>query len=205
MLSYINTISLLIFIGTAVFFIWELVHFIKEYKKNKVTLPGFSEEKYQKEVLPQATPLKVKRGSVRKANLRLALLGIGAFLIVGGFSFISLTSTRRSSAIQEKEPIIKKVYSRGIAIFDKDWRVIKDYNKLKPGDVVFIGIYKPPTDDVTKARIRVNEYAWKNQHVTDKFNKEKEVFYIEYKIPSDTAKLLIEAQLYSKRDGWLTE
>ncbi len=206
MLSYINKISLVIFVGTAVFFIWELVHFLREYKKGKIKLPGFSEKEYQKKTLPQATPLKVKKRTIKRANLKLAVLGAGVFLIVIGFSFISLTSTRRSSAQEEqKRPIVKKVFSEGIVIFDKDWNLIEDASKLKPGDKIFIGIYKPALEEIDKARIRVNEYSWKTDHITDKFNKDKGVFYIEYKIPSEAAKLLIEAQLHSKTEGWLTE
>ena len=205
MFYYINKVSLIFFVGIAAFFLWELINFLKEYRKRKIGLPGFSEKEYQKKTLLQSTSLKIKEKTIKKANLKLAFLGIGTFLIVIGFSFISLTSTQRSSAQEEKEPIIKRIFSEGIVIFDKDWNLIEDVNKLKPGDKIFIGIYKPAIDEIDKARIRVNEYSWKSEHITDKFNEEKGVFYIEYKNPSEAAKLLIEAQLHSKTKGWLTE
>ncbi len=207
MLEYINLISFVIFIFTASFFVYELRNFLKDYKKGKIKLPGFSESQYQKKQITSATPLKVKKEKVKRANLKLALVGIGGIIIVSGFSLLTLNSAQRSSAKGETKPVVKEVESKGIEIFDLNWKRLtpKEISSLKPGDKIYIGINNPDPLDIDKARIKVNEFIWKEKHETKNYNKEKNVFYIEYKIPSDEARLLIEAQLHSKTNGWLVD
>ena len=101
MLGYINKISLLIFVITSFFFVWELINFIREYKKGKIKLPGFSENLVRKEKIKQATPLKLKKPVVYRINYKFVFPVVILFLIFVGFSFISLTTTQRSSAVLE--------------------------------------------------------------------------------------------------------
>lgn len=207
MLEYVNIIAFLIFIVTTIFFVYELRSFFKEYKRKKLKLPGFSEKRYEKEKIQTATPLKIQPPKPKRMNYGMVLAGVFGVLTIFVFSVFILRSAQRSSAREKVQPIIKPVKSKGIVIFDANWNQIsdEDLKNLKPGDTIFIGIDNPDPADIDKARIRVNEYIWKSSHETENFNKEKNVFYIEYKITSDTARLIIEAQLHSRANGWLVD
>ena len=207
LLDYVNKISLFIFIGTTLFFLYELRGFLKEYKRKKIDLPGFSEEEYKKKAFLKATPLKIQPKKVKRADIKIILPIIGILFSIGSFSFLVLTNTRSSSAKEEISPIVKTVESKGIEIFDKNWQKLTedDLSKLKPGDKIFIGIYKPPLSDIDKARIRINSKEWKAEDETSNFNQQYNVFYIEYIISGEEQGLVIEAQLHSKKTGWLID
>ncbi len=205
--DYLNKISLFVFVITAGALIFEIRAFLKESKKKKINLPGFSEKEYEKQPLPKATPIKIEinKPSPSKVNIKLTLALVGVLFVVGGFSVFILNTAQFSAAKEERLPIKKIVESKGIVVFDSRWRELDDaqISQLKPGDKVFIGVYKPPLSDIDYARIRVNSSSWSDKNVTKMFNKDKGVFYIEYTISNNEPKLVIEAQLHSKNSGWL--
>lgn len=216
-INSINKIAFLLLIITFIFLIWEINQLIKEKKQKKTpTIPNFNinhNTKLSDDVFKQNFGnLNVKKNKKdeiftnSKAN-PFFLIVSGVILIIMIFYTWFLKEQKIKTSTSAKSSIINFVSSKGIVIFDENWREIKEQN-LNYGDnnkKIYIGIKTIPGVKIDKARIRINRTEWLKEDETTAFDKINQVFYKEYKIATEEKKLIIEAQLHSLEDGWLTE
>lgn len=128
----------------------------------------------------------------------------GIIFLMGFF----IDSQKKEAELLKKNKLnINIVASLGIKIYNENWEELKDseIKEIKKGDVVLVGIKTIPKTDVDGARIKINEENWADNKSDVFFNQKLEVFYKRYEIASDEVKLKIEAQLHSKKQGWLGE
>lgn len=209
LLSSLNKISLIAFLITAGFIVYQFYLFKKEISadKNKPNIPDFKEKispiNYTEVVISDQKKEPIKKHS------RIPLIVSGIVLIFLGLilflSFLNFQGEDTAKSTTVPTPIINLVASKGISLYNQNWveLIAVEAAKLQPGQTIYIAIESIKDADIDKARIRVNKKQWTSDDVTLKFNKEKNVFYQEYQIGSVSAFLNIEAQLHSKIDGWL--
>ncbi|GIW63119.1 MAG: hypothetical protein KatS3mg090_0945 [Patescibacteria group bacterium] len=203
--SVFSIIAAVVGFGVLIFLIWEIYAFIKESRSKNIKLPSFQQEKLAKEQLAKGQVIVQKQSVVKKNNLVAASL-IFVFLIsLTTIAFLVTKNAGRSSA--ESNIQIKKVESKGIMLFDKNWNLLSDQEaeQLTAGSSIFIGIEKTQDANITKARIKVNSDQWSADNETTEYNKDYNVFYIPYIIKETDVGLDIQAELYSQVAGWLTE
>ncbi len=203
----VNKISLFAFLITLVFLGYEL-YLIRQDRQRRVKpkIPEFKEKNISNRKQTQVVINKRKTFFKKPSNLLIGLLII--LLVV--FGLVSLLGLKASSS-QEKEysveptPFIRLISSKGLNVFNQKWKglTIKEFQNLKSGDKIILGIDKSEVKDIDMARIRVNKNYWTKKDMTSKYKKEFNVFYLEYTISSQESSLKIEAQLHSKSDGWL--
>ncbi|NTU46573.1 hypothetical protein HGA88_03020 [Candidatus Roizmanbacteria bacterium] len=157
-----------------------------------------------------ATPLKMphKIGFLQSARFHSLLLPllIIMLLVFGVITF--WTGNKEKTASEESNGgsvTVQEVRSAGIRLFDRSFTEIdkKDWNNLKPGSTIVIGVASIADGSIDRARIRVNETVWTTEHITLQFEKKYQVFYKEYTIPEGVKSLKIDAQLHTAQDGWL--
>lgn len=213
-LSSINKISMLAFIVTLIFLLYEIYLFKKEsLQKIKPKIPEFKETKLSTPTTFTRVIVEKKEESTKKPTIAPLLI---AFILMVFFGLLSLVGFL-NPGVMKKEVGEKKgtarsnqgvniIPSSGIKIYDDKWQELKnevDFKKINIDTQIYIGVETIKEADIDKARVRVNKDNWKVEHVTSQFNKEKNVYYKEYKIGSSESKLKIEAQLHSISDGWL--
>lgn len=210
-LSSVNKISIIAFVITLGFLIFEFYLYQREGKrKEKIAdIPNFNPD--QKVALPTTGVINKENVTVRKSTLPM-LITIVFFIFFTLLSLVGLTvalrppQTKSQAAIRPKITILS---SNGIRIFNTEWRVLtsKELTVLQPGNIVYIGlstIDNPELkNEIHQARIRINETEWREDHVTKNFNSLYNVFYREYQIPLGTTGIAIQAQLHSQQSGWL--
>jgi hypothetical protein len=208
LLSSLNKISLIAFLITAGFIIFQFYLFKKEISvdKTKPNIPDFKEEmsplNYTQVVINQ------KKEPIKKHSETPLVMGVIVLIFFGLillFSFLNFQSTNITKSTTVPTPIINFVASKGIRIYNQNWIELMEVElaKLQSGQTIYIAIENIKEADIDKARVRVNKKQWTADDITLKFNKEKDVFYQEYQISTVSAFLKIEAQLHSKSDGWL--
>ncbi len=211
LISSLNKISLVAFLITLTFIIYQFYQLKKEVstKRSKPNIPAFNEKasvaaNYTKVLINEKTV-----ASFKKPN-RLPLIIGGIFLIVFGIVFFigvmhkkipSLSSGTDNSI----SPMVNLVASKGIEIFDENWLPLTDTQlaTMSAGTKLYIGLATIGETDIDRARIRINSQEWTTDDITLTLNKEKNVYYREYTIASGPATLKIQAQLHSVADGWL--
>jgi len=203
----LNKLSLLAFIAVLGVLGFEIYSFKKANKKNiNPSVPSFTGTSK----LPINNPTLLREGQehIEKKSMKIFIL-LGALLIMFGvltiLSFNHVSSTGETNSVTNI-PSVTYSASNGIKFFSVDFKPVADdeVKKMKDTDVK-IGIETVRDADIDRARIRVNSKQWKLSDVTAEFNKEFNVYYIQYHVASSPAELMIEAQLHSKEDGWLGE
>jgi len=214
--SSVNKISLLSFFVTLVLLGYQIYLFKKEIKrkKNKLNLPDFKDN-FDFEREKTQTFLIIEKNK-KKTPSFLFFLGnkfiIFILFLVSFFVFIfTITKNKipydlsvNSSLTNEEKRII---LTGKIKIYNEKWQELNDekLGNLKPGEKIIIGIEKVDYPDIDMARIKVNQSSWDENSITQSFNPEKNVFYKEYNVATADSFLKIEAQLHSKKEGWLGE
>lgn len=207
LLSSVNKIGLLAFLVTFGFLAYEIYQ-LRKNKKDAVqpTVPVFKEGQYMTPTQsPISAPKMVKPPPTNKniAIILIAMAIIGVFSVIL-FGLMRNTPSSSSSTSSGVIPTGSMINSKGILLFDGDFNplVPTDFQKIKPGEIIYIGVESPQPSDVDLARIRVNSAEWNDSHVTNQFDKNYNVFYIKYEVATSEAQLRIDAQLHSPQDGW---
>jgi hypothetical protein len=114
---------------------------------------------------------------------------------------------RTAQKPQDSQVSVQEVQSSGIKIYNANWEEISGdtTDTLNGGDRIYVGIAMVVGSDIDKARIKVNSAEWTINDITADYNSQYNVFYKPYIIKENETKLEIEAQLYSKTKGWLSE
>ena len=210
LLNSLNKISLIAFLVTFIFLAYQFYLFKKEIsrEKNKPKIPDFNEN-----VTNFSQKAKVlvteKNISYKKSSKSTIIISFFLLVIFGIVFFLGIINSKTLLNQGEKNispsPIMKLVASKGIKIYNQNWVELMDKEllKLQPGKTIIIGIESIDKTDVDKARIRINKKNWDETDMAVKFNTGKNIFYREYNISSQEARLNIEAQLHSQADGWL--
>lgn len=209
----INAVAIIIFFLTGFSLVYELYLFFKQSKSKKApkipTLESVSSPRFQKKF--NFTRVREKKSLFKKPNYSAISILIIIFLIFGTVAIIGRLSgngnkqssnTANSSTVSPSGPIIS---SEGIVFYLPSWKQLtkNQLRFVKTGDKIIIGLKNIPQSDIGKARIRINSAVWNSAHETTEFNAQFDIFYKEYTIATADAKLTIEAQLYSKIEGWL--
>ncbi len=206
-----NKISLVAFLFTLIFIGYEFKQLLKS-KKNSVK---------NKPIIPSFTPglsTGVQNNNIRLESEKKAHFNINTHLIIfillllmcAFFAFVSISSVLQKTQVSNGETNqvnLQEVQSSGIKVFDSKWQEIKGdtVTSLNPGTVVYIGIAMIKGADIDEARIRINSESWTQDNVTKEYKNDYNVFYKPYIIKEGESKLVIEAQLHSKSQGWLAE
>ena len=209
-LGSLNKISLVAFLFTFIFLTYQFFLLKKEVgnKKNKPIIPDFNEN--MTTFSHETKVLAVKKNtSYKKSSKTTIIISIFLLLIFGTVFLLGIINSKTLLNQEEKvispTPIINLVASKGIKIYNQNWVELtnKELLGLQPGKTIIIGIESIKNTDVDKARIRINKKSWDETDMAVKFNTDKNIFYREYNISSQEARLNIEAQLHSQADGWL--
>ncbi|QQG44729.1 MAG: hypothetical protein HYW86_02325 [Candidatus Roizmanbacteria bacterium] len=207
-ISSVNKISLLAFFITVGFLSYEINLLLKEKRKKQTpSIPKFNPTVQAQNLGKKSIVVSEPKVGLRKSShIMLIFILFVTMFILGGISIFSVLGIKNTSSENNRpKVIIQEVQSKGIKIFDKDWKEIKnlDSGLLNQGDEITVAVDIISDTDIDSARIRINENIWKLDHITTQSNKVYNVFYREYKIGSQESKLKIEAQLHSLKDGWL--
>lgn len=206
----INKVSLVAFVVTFGALIYEINHLHKEriISRDKPVIPSFDPALGAQPPV-SATPIVVKDNKKNRKLHLVIFFMLSVMLLIFGFMSISSILTQSETVIipQPAQVAVQEVQSSGIKIYDSNWQeIIGDTtDTVAPGSAIYIGISLVQGADIDKARIKVNAPEWTTADITADFNKENNVYYIMYIINENEPKLEIEAQLYSKSKGWLSE
>lgn len=204
LLASLNKVSALAFLVILILLIYELYLLSKEKRKKSVPkMPEFHENnQVAKDYIPQVIN-QTQAQLIKKSNNALIMVLVIFLIVFAVTTLIGYSMDAKNNAT--KSPAINLVYSKGIDIFDTNWRQlsIDDLKNLKSGYKIILAIDKVNNFDIDMARIKVNEQEWRLEHTTLNFNKDYNVFYKEYFIASNEAELNINAQLHSRSQGWL--
>lgn len=211
-LQSINKITLIAFIVTLGILVYEIRFIFKDrkVKKDSPVIPTF-DPNLGPQASVAATPIVQKENEMKKNPYihRIIFAILVVMLFVFGFlSFASLSSSKQpAKSAPVSQVSVQEVQSSGIKIYDSNWVEITGdtTDLLNTGDSVYIGVAMVVGSDIDKARIKVNSQEWTINDITDDFNSQYNVFYKPYIIKENETKLEIEAQLYSKTKGWLSE
>lgn len=207
-----NKISLLAFVVTFGFILYEFYLLKQEaIKKSKPNIPAFKanlDTKQNNIDLNKVVVVQENKQFFNKPSRKPLYFGLFLLVIFGIIFLIGLFAPQiNQNKINNATitPIINFVASKGIKIYNKEWRELTDQEQgqLKPGDSILIGVDILKDMNIDIARIRINSDQWQQDSVTIKLNKEANVIYREYTISTGESSLKIEAQLHSKTDGWL--
>jgi len=212
--SSISKISLISFFITLILLIYQIYLFKKEIKekKNRLKLPDFKEL--------DSTKIKQNSLVIEKNKKNNELLSYSFFfgksfffLILFLVSFLvfifGVIKNKTPQELPVNQSVVneeKKIILTGkIKIYNEKWQELNDeeLKSLKPGKKIIIGVEKVGFSDIDMARIKVNQGTWDEKTITQSFNPEKNVFYREYQVATSDSFLKIEAQLHSKKEGWL--
>ena len=118
-----------------------------------------------------------------------------------------MDKNRQAESVDDEEPLIKLVASKGIKIYDDQWIELKEKEvaTLSAGTAIIIALDVPEIDNIDKARIRINQSKWSSEDESVKFDQSRRLYYRDYIIASGSSFIKAEAQLHSTVDGWLGE
>lgn len=205
--SSVNKMSLVAFIVTFGFLVYEISILIKPKSKNeKPVIPSFDPTLISQPPI-SASIKKPTPTNESKGSHHIVISSILVLMVIF-FGFISFSSMLSSSKTSTQNQIsLQEVQSSGIKIFDPNWQEIKGdaTNVLAPGTAIYVGIATVKGSDIDEARIKVNQKDWSPSDITSAYNKDYNVFYKTYIIKANETKLSMEAQLHSQTNGWLTQ
>lgn len=213
----INKLAIFSFIFTLLLIVFEVRLFLQEKRKKKFPqLPSFNQNLKpvfeQEKINGNNTIINNNKNKYRITHrLTHRLTPRQAIIIILIFVLISIVIigfvTRQKDKINfQSKILIKPLSSQGIFIYNRDWKILKeeDLKNLKVGDIIYIGIKTISQDkSIDKARIKINKNNWSKDDEVQDFNEKYQIFFKKYQITSDEAKLIIEAELHSKTEGWL--
>lgn len=211
----INKITLIAFFGTALILTYEVKQLRKENEnKAKPNIPKFNQS-------AKVNPTVGKNISVNNKEMRkdktishkiLIWVLIVMVLVLGIITFISGIGYGGDSAAQfqnqtNQNVVIQEVKSNGLKILDSNFKELSpaEINLIQSGNNIILAVEGINEADIDSARIRINSDSWTQSDITTHYNKEKNLYYREYKIATGEEKLKIQAQLHSRTDGWLGE
>ncbi len=209
----INKVSFGAFILGLLFLCIEIGMVIKEKKKLvKPSIRQFNTEEYKsaKEIIPPTSSKRKFKFPFWPASVNIHLLlvlllfGMTVFFLF--LSIIGFSKNYDDNKSTKQVVTFTEVQSKGLQFYSDDRKNIltdEEVSKLVPGARIIIGLQTIKDADIDRARIRVNESVWKIGHITTNFDKEKNMFYTEYRIATGETKLSVDAQLHSFADGWL--
>ena len=210
-LQSVNKITLTAFIITLGVLIYEIYHMRKDktVSASKPVIPTF-EQTNGTEPIVSATPIVMKESEIKKnPYLHKIIFAVLVILLIlfGFLSVASLNTIKNNASKPQGEVVVQEVQSSGIKIFNSNWQEIigEKTDILKTGNTVYVGIAMVKGSDIDKARIKINSGEWTTSDITAEYNNQFNVFYKRYIIKENETKLEIEAQLYSKSKGWLSE
>lgn len=209
----INKIAIVAFAITFFFICYEIYLLIKEKKtKRKPIIPEFKvDQKYGRVKIATLVTKKEEKEFYQKSNPRLIIFLIILMFLFGGVFLLGIVvkeeNVNPNLSNVSPAPLVKIVSSPGIKIYNEKWEEVPDEKLtfLKDGDKIFIGIKNIFGVDTDKARIRINADKWVEKNETGDLNQKFNLFYKEYQIATNETKLKIEAQLHSRKEGWLGE
>lgn len=210
-LSSINLLSIVAFVGITCFLIFEVVQLRKErLQKAKPTVPQFNPSTLTQSLEQKSVVVKQAEGSAKKTSHQLLVWMMAiAVVIFGGFIgfYIYLSKAPKVVENNNSQVQIQEIQSGGIKLYGPDWKELKsaDLLVLKGGDTIIGAIQTIKGSDIDSARIRLNKDEWSQNDITTQFNNSYNVFYKEFTIATGDARLRVEAQLHSAKDGWLGE
>lgn len=212
-LSSINIISGII-LGIIIIVILYELKSIKEHRSiNKsISVPDFDKKQLYAKVestdIAHIVQAHKKKPDYRRKQKIIIILGcillIVLFLFTVNIFLFKNTDDNNKKEVNENKLTILK--STGIHLYNKEWQELKEDDILiiiQKKEPLYIGIETVSNNLIDKARIRINESFWAEKHETTQFNKDLKMYYTNYISSSESASLVIEAQLYSKEDGWL--
>lgn len=211
-LSSVNMITLVAFIVTLGVLIYEVRFLVKgrKPKSNAPVIPSFDPNEATQPVVA-ATPIVEKEKDIKKNPYLHRIIFIILVIMLFVFGFLSFSSfmapKRTAQKPQDSQVSVQEVQSSGIKIYNANWEEISGdtTDTLNGGDRIYVGIAMVVGSDIDKARIKVNSAEWTINDITADYNSQYNVFYKPYIIKENETKLEIEAQLYSKTKGWLSE
>lgn len=205
----LNKIGIVFFILTLAALVYEIRLFKRDQSnKSKPIIPDFKESK----VNAHYTPIQIQQNTqenIKKPSM-LPIILTGAFLIIFGIvSVYGLSRVNSQKQTTQDSPSVvpaqnkQTLKSQGVSIYSQNWAEIdnKRVATLSAGSKIYIGVHTVANTGVDQARIRVNQKQWTPEHITQDFNKEKQIFYVPYTIIGNEKELQIEAELHNK-DGW---
>jgi len=211
LLISLNKISLVALVITVGFVSYQIYHLKKETegKRKNLVIPEFKPSTNTS--FTQATKVIVpeEKKVYMKASIIPIVIGIILFFIFGIVFVFGLMHQKSDVETKNKElgptPIVNFVASKGIKIYNQNWKEFSDelLKKVKPGEHIVLGIETVRQADIDMARIRINKSVWSQEDICTQFNKQLNIYFREYVISTGEAFLKIEAQLHSKTDGWL--
>lgn len=207
----ISKIAIGAFLITVVFIVYEISLFLKQKKKEeKVILPEFKTGKNYSQIKAIPVPqniIKEEKLIFKKPNKGVMIVLVVLFFLFGSLFVTGILMKEKNISQKQKNvpPTAERVPSAGIKVYNKKWEEIREeeLSSIKAGNIILIGIKGILGTDVEKARLRINNDQWGSGDETVKHNDSLNLFYREYQIASGDAQLKIEAQLYSKSEGWL--
>lgn len=204
-LNSVNKLALFLFILVLGFVIYEFVMYLKENQKfEKPTVPQFNPNNTASNTFTTvSSPVRKSQTlSLHKKNRLLPLL-ISVFILIllGGLALFYVPSTSNTpTRLTDEKPTI---LDEGIDIYTPDWQRISTSQLSEyKNKVVFITLKNNGGPNVDKARIKVNTMDWANNQETLLFNKALNLYYIQYVIASNSARLAIQGQLHDSQNGW---
>lgn len=207
----VNKISLLAFIGTFIFLFYEVHLLRKEKQKKKApSIPQFKEN-VNVPISSSKVIVETKNIEIKKHKNMPIIVFIAIFLLMvvatSAFLLNSKSTTSTQANFSNPTPIVQMVTSTGVKFFSKTFEAMTDkqVSGLRRGDGVIIAVETVEGTDIDFARIKVNKIAWTAQDITIDFDKKNKVFFINYTVATEESQLKVDAQLHSKKDGWLGE
>ncbi len=209
-LASINKIRILAFLITMGFLVYEL-RLMRQEKKTKMkpNIPQFNVNDRAGENKFQSVAVVDHTKAIDLTSQSQRWLFIILFLMAVFFAAVTIIGFIARTGETDKKPPVTVIYhevaSGGVKLYMPSWAEIKkdQMNMIQPGSEIIIGVESIPDADVDRARIKVNGGPWSPEHVTVKYDKQRDVYYKTYQVASNTAQLTIEAQLHSVKDGWL--
>lgn len=216
LLLSLNKISLLAFIITFCFLVYEFRLLKKEKKSiSKPQIPKFNSDKLTTDQFQNINIQNGNHSSKTKSsfgNRFIIILLILMLIFFAAYAVISMLKKNNSNGINNiNNPVnnvqtnINVIVSQGIKIYNDKEEEIKQsqIDQYPVGTNIKIGVESVKEADIDKARIRINELTWLPTHETKEYDRKYNLYYINYQIATIPAQLKIEAQLHSLKDGWL--
>lgn len=192
------------------------VYLLMKQKKQSTTpnVPDFNKTKTYGELRANSLVMSNKPEDdaiFKKPNSKVLIGLMVTMIFFGVISFIGLFVKNENSDQEfyknNNQVVTNMIASDGIKIYSKDWTELNDLllKKAKIGDLLYVGILSIPKTDIDGARIKINQENWDEKSKEVLYNEKKRLFYKKYIVASGESKLKIEAQLHSKKNGWLID
>lgn len=215
LIQSVNKLAFVVFLATLLLIAYEIYVMIKNKKKNeKPKLPDFQQNKHT--TIKVATVKTAHNSTISFPIFKIIVVISIMTIIVGllvllyqssdlSYMFSSITKIQNgTSSIIPTQSQINYTEDDAIVLFSNDWKIIaRNDNLPATSDPILIGVKKISNLDIIKSRIKINKENWDISDETSEYNEKYNVYYTSYSIATDESKLEIEAQLYSKTDGWL--